>query len=261
MKFNILFATLLLMNCVSSLAQLAHTEKLSGDTAANRNKHSMAGRNREMLLTVALPAAGLAYGFVKLGSHGLSDLDLKARYEFSIEHPHKKFTVDDYLQFAPGAAVFVASGLGVKGENRFIDQAGTYMVSNLILNVFCQSVKRITAVDRPDGTPNAFPSGHAAEAFASAEFLRREYGRQSVWYGIGGYASAFTVAYLRMYNNRHWLSDVVAGAGVGVLSTKASYWLYPKIKKLIAKDRNNSSTVYYPSYSHGTYGLTMAKVF
>ena len=32
-----------------------------------------------------------------------------------------------------------------------------------------------------------------------------------------------------MYNNRHWLTDVIAGAGVGILSAQAAYWLYPVI--------------------------------
>ncbi|KEQ29576.1 hypothetical protein N180_17985 [Pedobacter antarcticus 4BY] len=73
-------------------------------------------------------------------------------------------------------------------------------MSNIILNGTTQSIKRITAVTRPDGTPNAFPSGHAAEAFASAEFLRREYGEQSVWYTVSGYTAAAAVAVLRMYN-------------------------------------------------------------
>ncbi|MNL72165.1 hypothetical protein D3C87_1974290 [compost metagenome] len=36
-----------------------------------------------------------------------------------------------------------------------------------------------------------------------------------------------------MYNNKHWLSDVVAGAGFGILSTKVAYYLYPRLKKLV----------------------------
>ena len=32
---------------------------------------------------------------------------------------------------------------------------------------------------------------------------------------------------MRMYNNRHWASDVLAGAGVGILSASLTYWLAP----------------------------------
>jgi membrane-associated phospholipid phosphatase len=40
---------------------------------------------------------------------------------------------------------------------------------------------------------------------------------------------AATTGYLRMYNNKHWFGDVVAGAGVGILSAKFSYWLFEKL--------------------------------
>jgi membrane-associated phospholipid phosphatase len=40
-----------------------------------------------------------------------------------------------------------------------------------------------------------------------------------------------------MYNDKHWLRDVAAGAGIGILSTKIAYWLHPLIKNLIFKNR------------------------
>ena len=231
------------------------------DTSNIHNKIALPELNRPIPLSaVIIPGAAMAYGFVKLDNNALTRLDQEARHEFYSEHPHRQFIVDDYLQFAPGAAVFVLNGLAIKGKNNLIDQSGIYLLSNIILNGTTQSLKRITAVTRPDGTPNAFPSGHSAEAFASAEFLRREYGEQSVWYTVSGYTAAAAVAVLRMYNNRHWLSDVVAGAGLGVLSTQASYWLYPKIKKLFSgKSKNNALIL--PTYNRGAIGFGMAKIF
>lgn len=46
---------------------------------------------------------------------------------------------------------------------------------------------------------------------------------------MAGYACALAVAYLRVYNNRHWVNDVVGGAAIGYMSTAFAYWLYPKI--------------------------------
>jgi membrane-associated phospholipid phosphatase len=46
--------------------------------------------------------------------------------------------------------------------------------------------------------------------------------------------------FFRMYNDRHWLTDVAAGAGIGILCTKTAYWLYPKCKTFKKKKQNVS---------------------
>ena len=71
---------------------------------------------------------------------------------------------------------------------------------------------------------NSFPSGHTFTAFTGAEILRREYGEEYPWIAVAGYAVAVTVAAMRVYNNRHWLGDVCAGAGLGILSVTLAYW-------------------------------------
>jgi membrane-associated phospholipid phosphatase len=100
-------------------------------------------------------------------------------------------------------------------------------------------LKKWTKVERPDGSSNnSFPSGHTANAFMGAEFLYQEYKDVSPWYGIAGYVVATGTGLFRMYNNRHWFSDVVAGAGFGILSTKVAYWIYPWMKEKIFKDKD-----------------------
>lgn len=102
----------------------------------------------------------------------------------------------------------------------------------LLTGISVYGIKSITKVERPDGSSrNSFPSGHTATAFAGAELLRREYWDLSPWIGVAGYTVAAATGFLRMYNNRHWLTDVVAGAGIGILSVQASYWLHPVIRK------------------------------
>jgi len=123
------------------------------------------------------------------------------------------------------------------------------------MNVTVSSIKEITHEQRPNGADYlSFPSGHTAEAFASAEFLMQEYKNVSIWYGIGGYAVATSVAFLRMYNNKHWLSDVIAGAGFGIISTRLAYVLYPKIKKLFSRTPIPNSALM-PYYQNGSFGV------
>lgn len=208
-----------------------------------------------------LPAMAIAYGFTGLENHGIQNLDFEVKEELYLEHAHEKFHLDNYLQFAPGVAVYSLNVFGIKGKNNFRDRSAIYLMSNLILNSSCQIIKHATKVARPDGSSfTSFPSGHTSEAFASAEFLRQEYKSISPWYGIAGYGIAAATGYMRMYNNKHWLSDVVAGAGIGIASTKLSYWLYPKIKNLIFK-KQAGQTMIMPFYSNNTFGLGMAKSF
>ncbi|WP_317046292.1 phosphatase PAP2 family protein [Flavobacterium sediminis] len=94
-----------------------------------------------------------------------------------------------------------------------------------------------------------------------AEFLYQEYKDISVWYGITGYLVAAGTGFFRMYNDRHWLTDVVAGAGIGIISTKVAYWLHPVIEKKIFKSKNKSNKIAMPFYNGKQYGVGVAITF
>ena len=106
-------------------------------------------------------------------------------------------------------------------------------------------IKNNTSVRRPSGrSVSSFPSGHTALSFMAAEFLHQEYGHVSPWYSIAGYTVATATGFLRIYNDKHWFSDVLAGAGIGILSTKIGYWLYPFIKNVIFNNNIKESQVH-----------------
>ena len=69
----------------------------------------------------------------------------------------------------------------------------------------------------------SFPSGHTATAFVTATILHREYGHLHPLVSIGGYTAAAATGILRIRKNRHWASDVAAGAGIGILATELGY--------------------------------------
>lgn len=132
---------------------------------------------------------------------------------------------DDYIQYLPAALPLALNLCGVKGKHSFgrllMLEGGSYLLGAGWLTAF----KYGLAVQRPDGsTFNSFPSGHTFTAFTGAEIIRREYGAEYPWLAIAGYAVAITVAAMRVYNNRHWLGDVCAGAGLGILSVTLVYW-------------------------------------
>lgn len=208
-----------------------------------------------------IPAALISYGFTSLGSHGLKDINQNIRNEVAIEHPHHAIHIDNYLQYAPALAVYGLNAAGIKGKHNFKDRTILYTMSMLISNTTVFSIKNLSGVKRPDGSDAmSFPSGHTANAFVAAEFMRQEYKDVSPWYGVAGYAVAATTGYLRMYNNKHWFSDVVAGAGVGIASTRLAYWLYPMIQRGIFKNKK-PNTVFMPTYQDGAIGIGFVHKF
>jgi len=209
-----------------------------------------------------LPAAMVVYGFTAIHVSGLQNVNSKIKEEVWTEDPHHLMHADNYLMFVPALAVYGLNAAGIHGAHNFKDRTILLLMSQLFANGAVFSLKNSTHVLRPDGSAyNSFPSGHTAEAFANAEFLRMEYKDVSPWYGIAGYAVATTTGLLRMYNNKHWFNDVVAGAGFGIASTRLAYWLYPKIQHAFGSSRSSTGTVLMPSYQNGSFGLSFAKVF
>lgn len=196
--------------------------------------------------SVLIPAAGIVYGVLALHKGSLKTLDISTRNELLEDHNTLHTHIDNYLQYSPAAVVIGLNIAGVHGKHSFIDELCVYAISNIVMGISVEGAKHFSHELRPDGTSyNSFPSGHTATAFAAAEWLRTEYWQRSPWIGAAGYAAAATTGVLRIYNNRHWVSDVIAGAAFGFLSTRVAYELNPWVEKhLLHENRNNSLITY-----------------
>ncbi len=171
-----------------------------------------------------------------------------------------KFELDKYSQYAPMVIVYGLNLCGIKGKHGFKDRTILLAMSYATMGILVNSMKFTFREKRPDSNArNSFPSGHTATAFMGAEFLHKEYKDISPWIGYVGYAVAATTGYLRIYNNRHYINDVIAGACIGITSVKLAYWLYPKCIKM-AKC-NKTTFVGMPYYSPNDWGMNMCIVF
>ena len=173
---------------------------------------------KKVVQTLIAPAVLITAGLISFDrKYAVRD---KRNENFPNFHTH----ADDYLQYVPIAIVYGLNASGIKGKNDFANRTVLLIKTELLMTVVVQSLKYTSHVQRPDSSDfNSFPSGHTAQAFAAATFLQKEYGHISIWYSIGGYTLAGGVGALRILNNRHWLPDVLVGAGIGILSTNLVY--------------------------------------
>ena len=179
------------------------------------------------------------------------------REERNESMPRFRTHADDYLQYASVAAVYGLQVMGMKSRNNVLNQTVRLIESEVLMAAMVIPLKKLTAVPRPDsGAPNSFPSGHTAQAFVAATFFYKEYGKDHPGLSIVAYSTATGIGVLRVLNNRHWTSDVLVGAGIGILSTNLAYLLHKPIPSNKRKKLSGIAVV--PSYSQRSAGLYLS---
>lgn len=139
---------------------------------------------------------------------------------------------DDYMQYAPAAIMLGMKAAGVQSRSSWGRMIVSDAFSAVLMGSVVNTLKRTTNVERPDGSNrHSFPSGHTATAFMTATMFNKEYGHKSPWIGVGAYGMATATGLMRMANNKHWLSDVLTGAGIGILTTELGYYFADLIFK------------------------------
>lgn len=215
---------------------------------------------RSKALAFVPPALLIGYGVASFYTKPVRQLDYYIQTRVRETKPNFRTVVDSYAQFSPVAAVYVLNLAGVTGKNRFMDRTILLGISSGLMAGSVRVIKNATHRLRPNGENTvSFPSGHTATAFMAAEFLAQEYSGKSVWYGVAGYTVAVSTGVFRMYNRNHWFSDTVAGAGFGILSVKAAYFVYPHIRDfLTTKGKDGKTAMLMPTYQDGMVGFNFA---
>lgn len=147
--------------------------------------------------------------------------------------------VDDYAQYAPYVSVFGFKAFGIPSRSDAVNQLAIAIKSDALALASVYILKVATQKPRPDGTAYSFPSGHTANAFAGATMLSIEYKDEIPWIPYAAYGIASGVGAMRIANKKHYFSDVLVGAGLGILSTKVVYWTHQYRWKAKSKVREN----------------------
>ena len=175
-----------------------------------------------------LPAALIIAGTITLLPESHCWLSKYTIHDKVIELvPGVSTSVDNYLQFVPLVAVFGLKAAGVRSRSDLVNQMAIAAKAEFLMGVIVHGMKKTIRDERPSGGGmNTMPSGHTAQAFVAATILDMEYRDTSPWISVGGYAVATTTAIGRMVNNKHWISDVLIGAGIGIFSAKVVYYTH-----------------------------------
>lgn len=133
---------------------------------------------------------------------------------------------DDYLQYSPAAVMVGLKACGYESRSGW----GRMLVSDAfsigLMTAAVNGVKYTVRRGRPDQSArNSFPSGHTATAFTLASLMHMEYGWRSPWFSIGAYSVAAVTGISRLVNNKHWMSDIIGGALIGIGATHLGYYL------------------------------------
>lgn len=210
----------------------------------------------ELIMPLTLIGAG-TLGFVE----PLKNARFEVRDYLNEWRGDHRVTADDYLQYVPLGALYGLSILGADAKHGYVDRTLELATSYVALGLMVNAIKYTVREPRPDGSAhNSFPSGHTATTFMGAELVRIEYGDDSPWYSVGAYTIAAAVGVLRVYNERHWFTDVFAGAGIGILSARIGYWLLPYTRKAMHRLTGCDAFVY-PSVNREGATLGMAMRF
>ena len=208
-----------------------------------------------------IPSVFIGYGIIGIDNYALKQINYEIQEELKGKRDNN-LKIDDVSQFVPSLSVYGLNALGIKGKNDFKDRTIILGTASLIMGSTVTAMKKLTAIERPDGSNKlSFPSGSTAISFMGAEFLYQEYKDVSIWYGISGYLVATGTGFLRLHNNKHWFTDVVTGAGIGILSTKIAYLIHPLVKKTLFKDKKEISGIVMPFHNGKEYGLGLSMSF
>ena len=207
-------------------------------------------KQRTLLHKSIVPLSLIGVGLVVNNSQFEKNLETDLRNSVGNDY---QTPIDDYLLFVPIVQMYAADAFGMKAKNDWFDQTKYLIISNVVSTGISELLKATITKTRPDGDPYSFPSGHSTIAFTNAAVLQNEFQETSTVYAYSGYAFAATTGVFRMLNNKHYVSDVLVGAGIGILVTQLVYHFEPlKNFNPFKKSKNIS---FFPQYKENTYGF------
>lgn len=215
------------------------------------------GDNKRYLKRAVIPAAVLiGAGVYTIGGRGILSSDDVFNYR-TRAFPEFATNADDFAMLAPLVGLYGFNIVSSQNRHELGRQTVLLFAAGGLTSAIVWPTKKLTNRERPNGKPYAFPSGHTAYAFTIATFMDKEFRHKSPWVSVVSYGIAGGTGVLRVLNNAHWMSDILAGAGVGILSVNTVYWVHAKLTQ-----GGGLNTAMYPVVlPNGQMGMAMSLNF
>lgn len=136
--------------------------------------------------------------------------------------------VDDWIHYGPVLTMYGADLFNVPSKNSVWNQTKYLIMSEAITSGIVLGLKYTLKIQRPNnGAANAYPSGHTSQAFVQSQVLFNEFRDTAPLLAASGFLFSIPTGALRILNNRHWVPDVLLGAGIGMLVVNTIYYFEP----------------------------------
>ncbi|MEZ7498988.1 phosphatase PAP2 family protein [Flavobacterium sp. Arc3] len=190
-----------------------------------------------------VPAAFITTGVILLNSELNNDIQTKTNNIFGSGF---RSQADNIFPLVPIGQIYLGKYLGFKPKTDFKNQTVNIVLANTATLVIVEITKSLAKRERPDKSNDlSFPSGHSAIAFTNATLLYYEYKDSNFWYASSGFLFAGATAAFRIANNKHFASDVIAGAGIGLASGIIFSHLSP-LKSIRVSKKSKTTAFIYP---------------
>ncbi len=195
-----------------------------------------------------LPGALIAVGTFGMTNGWMRKMQRKLDQGLTATKGSHKFKADNYLQLLPTVAYLGMEYLGLPARHNIKGRLLAGATATAVTLAITEPLKHWVKEERPDKSDRySFPSGHTAISFMGAELIRLEYNNDAA--SFGAYVVAAGTGLLRLYNRRHWACDLMAGAGVGILSARIAYWMLPVYERLFSTGNSKKAIAVMPGYS------------
>lgn len=206
---------------------------------------------KDLILPSAVLAVGVAFSLTD--EKDIFSLDRSDKY-------YKSTPFDDCMVLAITPTMFLFD-LTEDNKHHPVDQLFLAGASYAFAMIPAVITKNLYSSDRPSGEDNdSFPSGHTTAAFVGAHVMYKEFKDSNTWIAFSGYVMATMVGIARIIHNKHWVSDVLAGAGLGILATELAYAVYFPVRNHCVGKYNKKLEIT-PSLSSQSVGLNLSFSF